>query len=324
MILNPGFLRRFLLGLSVGGMDQFWKDFPGPETDTRKWLRLSSNAFMNGYNTSLELGLSHILFSELQAFDPSFRGFAYEGAGMGMAMIDYIIPGNQNRFQRFVDSSPNYTSLAYIGAGFAIAVLRRDLNRSLSTMDPMQRWWAIDGYGFYKGIFNWKGSVGKQRVPKQINGYALRAFDRGVGRAIWFALSGNIDEIVRTLKAFPESRHPDLWAGIGVASTYAGGVEKQILEELITAAGSYASYLPLGSSLAANARYRADNIVDHNNLACSVYCGMSAENAAKLTFTVEQELAGTKQEPVFTPEPVFELYRETIRSRLMQPVTLSV
>jgi enediyne biosynthesis protein E3 len=323
MIFNTGFLRRFVFGLSIEGLDRFWKEFPGTETETRRWLRLSSNAFINGYNTGLEVGLSHILFSELQAFDVAFRGFAYEGAGMGMAMIDYTSLSNQNLFQQFVDRSPNYSSLPYIGAGFAIAVLKRDLNRSLSIMDPMQRWWAIDGYGFYNGVFHRKQSIEKQKVSRQITGYAQRAFDRGLGRSIWFLFSGDIDGIVQRLAAFPESRRADLWAGIGVASTYAGGVDRATLEKVKAAAGIYASYLPLGSSLAANARYQANNIVEHNNLACSVYCGMSAESAAKLTLAVEQEQLIDKQEPVFTPTPVFETYRETIRSQFMQ-VPLSV
>jgi len=318
MIFNTGFLRRFLFGLSIEGLDRFWKEFPGSETEARKRLRLSSNAFINGYNTALEVGLSHILYSELQAFDIAFRGFAYEGAGMGIAMLDYTALGNQNRFQQLVDSAPNYSSLPFIGAGFAIAVLKRDLNRSLSIMDPMHRWWAIDGYGFYNGVFHWKKSIEKQKVSKQITGYACRAFDRGLGRSIWFLFSGNIDEIVQKLEAFPESRRADLWAGIGVASTYAGGVDRETLEKVKVAAGTYASYLPLGSALAANARYLAANIVEHNNLACSVYCGMSAESAAKLTLGVEQEQSIDKQEPVFTPKPVFETYREIIRSQFMQ------
>lgn len=317
MIFNVGFLRRFLFGLSIEGMDTFWKEIPGNETAARKQLRLSSNAFINGYNTALEVGLSHIIFSELQAFDINLRGFAYEGVGMGLAMIDYTSFARESKFQKFVDRNPNHASLAHIGAGFAISVLNRDIEKSLAPMAPMQRWWAMDGYGFYNGIFKWKQSIQKQIVPRKVTGYALRAFDRGLGRSIWFLLSGDISKIVERLEKFPESRRADIWSGIGVASTYAGGVSEETINNLKAAAGTYRSYVSLGCTQAANARYFANNIVEHNDIACSIYCGMSAENAAKLTIEVMEQLNINGNEKVWVEQPIYEVYRENIRAKFV-------
>lgn len=323
MIFNGGFLRRFLFGLSVTRMDAAWKDFPGQETETRKRLRLSSNAFINGYNTALEVGLSHILISELQAFDIHLRGFAYEGTGMGLAMIDYTSFGGKSKFQKFVNENPNYKGMAHVGAGFTISVLNRNIEKSLAPMEPMERWWAIDGYGFYNGVNNWEQSIKKQIVPRKIIGYALRAFDRGLGRSIWFLFSGDLDRIVEQLEKFSESRRADIWSGIGVASTYAGGVSEETLGNFHTTAGCYKSYVSLGSTQAAYARYMAGNIVEHNDLASSVYCGMSAENAAKLTIEVAQKLNVDANEKVFVEQPIFEVYRENIRNKFMKlPVTV--
>ena len=322
MIFNVGFLRRFLFGLSVTRMDTQWDGF-GSETDARKQLRLSSNSFINGYNTALEVGLTPLLFSELQAFDPSLRGFAYEGAGMGMAMLDYTTLGNRSRLLEFIERSPKYTVLPHMGAGFAIAVLNRGLQSTLAPLDPMQRWWAIDGYGFYNGINRWE-KTGRQWVPNKIKGYGQRAFDRGVGRSIWFRLNDDIDSIVRTIQSFPEHRRADLWSGIGVASTYAGGVGRSTLEDVKAAAGCYASYLPLGSSLAAMTRYYTNNIVAHNTLACSVYCGMTAEEAAQRAITIAQDLVVDPNEPVFAPRPIFETFREAVRSQfVLVPVAIA-
>ena len=318
MILKFGFFRRFLFGLSIPGMESFWQDFPGTEDDARKQLRRSSNAFLSAYNTSLEMGFSDLLFHELNAYDIGFRGFAYEGAGMGMAMLDYITPGNQNRLQQYVERAPKYKQLAHIGAGFAIAVLNRDLNQSLSKMSPMERWWAIDGYGFYNGVFKWRKTIQRQAVPRQIKGYAQQAFDRGVGRSMWFVLNGDVDNVTNKMASFDVSRRANLWSGIGVASSYAGGVDKATLLRLKAAAGSYAPYLAQGASLAAHARYLANNIVEHNDLACSVHWGMSAEKTAKLTFDIEDQLIIDEQEAVFDSKPVFETYLEQIRAQFTQ------
>ena len=68
--------------------------------------------------------------------------------------------------------------------------------------------------------------------------------------------------------------------------------------------------------MAAMTRYYAENIVEHNDLACSIYCGMTAENTAKLAVNTAQSLTIDPQEPVFAPHPIFETFRESIRSHL--------
>ncbi|MDJ0697858.1 MAG: DUF1702 family protein [Mastigocoleus sp. MO_167.B18] len=323
MINHGGQLRRYLFGHSIETMDNTWKHFPGTETEARKRIRLSSNAFIKGYNTALEVGLSHILLSEIQSLDINLRGFAYEGASMGLAMIDYIGFGKQSRFQKFVDRNPNYKVLIHVGAGFVISVFNQDIEKSLSSMEPMQRWWAMDGYGFHHGITKWKQSVHKQIVPKKVIGYARRAFDRGLGRSIWFLLCGDINRIVEQLQKFPESRRADMWSGIGVGSTYAGGVSKETLENVKAAAGSYRSYVSLGCTQAARDRYLGNNIVEHNDLACSVYCGMSTESVAKMTIEVMEDLNIDTKEKVFVEQPIYEIYREKIRTKLLKtPVTV--
>ena len=320
MIFNGGFLRRFLFGISIEKLERGWKDFSetGVETEARKSLRWSSNAFFNGYNTALEVGLSHILLSELQAFDINLRGFAYEGGGMGLAMIDYTSFGKESRFQQFVEENPNYSILAHIGAGLAIAVLNRNIEKSLAAMNPIQRWWAIDGYGFYNGVFKWKQCVKKQIFPKKVKGYARQIFDCGLGRSLWFFYTADTGRIVQELQKFPESRQANIWSGIGLASTYAGVVSEERLLNLKAAAGSYASYLSLGSTQAANIRYLANNIVDYTNLACSILCGMSAEDAAKLTFNLMEGLNIDEQESISVDQPIYEIYRERIRSQFIR------
>ena len=242
---------------------------------------------------------------------------------MGLAMIDYTSFGRETKFQKFVHENPNYKVLPHVGAGFAISVLNRDIEKSLAPMNPMQRWWAIDGYGFHNGIFKWKQSIQKQIVPKKITGYARRAFDRGLGRSIWFLFSGDANRIVEQLQKFPESRHADMWSGIGVASTYAGGVSEETLRNVKAAAGSYTSYVSLGSTQAARDRYLANNIVEHNDLACLVYCGMSAQSVAKMTIRVMEDLNIDANEKVFVEQPIYEVYRENIRTKLIEmPVTV--
>ena len=318
MAISLGNIRRSIFGVSTEVMDGLWSEFSVPETEARRRLRESSSTFTDGYNIALEFGLSQALIGKLQAFNLDLRGFVYEGAGMGLAMIDYTTPGKQYRLQSFIDDNPNYASLAYIGAGVAIAVLGRDIEKSLSNMAPVERWWAIDGFGFYYGLFKWKHYIQKQIVAKQLTHYARRAFAQGLGRSIWFIFSADVKRIVEKLQSFPESRHGDLWSGIGLASTYTSGVDERTLRNLRIASGAYASYLAVGSAFAANARYLANNIVDHTNMASSILCGMSAEETAKMTIEVEERLSIDANEKVFVEKPIYETYREIIRTQFIK------
>ncbi|SRR5579883_1934899 len=320
MIPNFGSLRRSIFGISTEVMDSCWQELNVPDSHTRQQLRESSSAFINGYNIALEAGLSEKLIPKLKAFDRHLIGFAYTGAAMGLAMLDHILPGYQHRFQQFVDENSEYTSSAHIGAGLVLAVLKRDVEKSLSQMIPMQRWWAIEGFGFHSGIFNWKSSVYKQIVPRQLTGYASRAFDQGLGRSLWSLYGADIKRIAEQVQSFPQSRCGDLWSGIAFASTYTCGVNEETLQNLKEAAGDDTSYLALGAALAANPLYLANCIVDHTNLACSVLCGMSAEEVAKLTLKIIQGLTVDEQEAVFVDQPIYETYREGIRTQFIKKI----
>ncbi|MGK7878137.1 MAG: DUF1702 family protein [Xenococcaceae cyanobacterium] len=315
MISTWGFMRRFVFGLSLEKLDILWSSFPGGETDARQRLRQISYTFVHGYNTTLEMGLSPVLVSTLHAVDPELRGFAFEGVGMGLALLDYLTPWNQYRLQEFIKGAgANYSELLHVGAGFAIAVLGRDIESSLAKMNPMQRWFAIDGLGFYYGMFHWQRSVRKQLVPKRLTGYARRAFDQGLGRCIWFGLSGDVKSISQTLATFSTSRQPDLWSGIGLACTYAGGLGAEEMAKVKAAAGSYQPHLAQGAAIAAQCRSTAGNVSEHTALACSVLCGMSFEAVTELTHTSMADLPISAQESTQEPEPSYEIWRQRTQS----------
>jgi enediyne biosynthesis protein E3 len=316
MALQFSSLRRLVLGISIDVMDKFWNAYSIPDTTAKRELRYTSTALVDGYNMALEQGLSPKLMEYLQTFELDLLGFAYKGAGMGLALLDYLSPGNQRRFQQFVADNPAHVQVVHIGAGIIMSVLKRDAARSMADLLPFNRWWAVDGFGFYDGVSNWKRSLEQQAIPKQFKGYARRGFDQGLGRSIWFLYSVDLDNVVKQIHCFSPTRHADLWSGVGLASTYTGGVDRTILEAVKAAAGDYASDVAVGSALAANGRYLAKNIVDHTNLASSVFCGATAEEAAKLTLRVKEALTIDPNEPVETDLPIYEIYRQGIRAQM--------
>ena len=316
MAINFGPLRRLVLGVSIEIMDKFWDAHNRPNTQAKQELRHTSNALLESYNQAIELGLSPELRDRLLDYDTDLQGFAHKGAGMGLIFLDFLSPGGTSRFHDFINEYPQHINLIHVGAGIAMWVLKKDIEKTLAVMPPLSRWWAMDGFGFYDGVSNWRKSLDKHLVPNRVQGYAKRAYDQGLGRSIWFLYNTDIDGIVNHIHQFPVFRHGDLWSGVGLASTYTGGVEAATLNQLRTASGDHALDVAVGSALAANARYLADNIVPHTELACSMLCDRSAVESAQLTLAILEKLPVDSQESVTVELPVYETYRRQLRQQL--------
>jgi hypothetical protein len=123
---------------------------------------------------------------------------------------------------------------------------------------------------------------------------------------MWFSQGADPERIATAIHAFPTKRHADLWSGLGLAASYAGGVDRDALESLLTAAGPFAANLAQGAAFAAKARQRAGDAVLHTALACDVFCRMSAEQAAAIT---DKCLANL---PADGPEPAYQAWRARI------------
>ncbi|MCH8963437.1 MAG: DUF1702 family protein, partial [Planctomycetes bacterium] len=146
----------------------------------------------------------------------------------------------------------------------------------------------------------------RQIVPRRLTGYSARAFDQGLGRSLWFVHGGLISDIEATVRRFTDTRHADLWSGIGLACAYAGGVSREEVETLLNAAGPLHPHLAQGVTFAAQARQSAGNPAPHTELACHVLCGMSAQDAAEITRTTLLEL------PLDGEVPAYQLWRQRI------------
>ncbi len=273
-----------------------------------------ARTLVEGLKMALDDSRFEVLVPRLNAIDAELRGFAYEGAGTGLAILDSFLPW-KNRLKAFVDGpGAPYIYPVHIGVGLALARLGRRPERFLARLDPVLCWLAIDGYGFYEGFFSWQRTVKEKKVPAHLSGYALHVFDQGLGRSIWFSLGDAVDQVVATIAAFPSARQADLWSGAGFACAYAGGfVDRAALEALQTAAGTYRSQLALAGALAAHRRQRAGNQAPHTDLACEVFCGLSSETAAHMAEVALRDLPDTGA------EPAYKIWRQRLEEQFTIP-----
>lgn len=307
-------VRKAIFGISLREVQTDRRGFRPAGSASRERLEQIGASFLGGYHAALEELSGASLASRLdRSFTPEFRGFAFEGAGMALMLLDHT-GFTRRSFPSFLNGAgAHHLYMLNVGAGWAFARLpwlRTRLDRALSSLDPLLCWLAVDGYGFHEGYFHWPESVRRQAVPRSLKGYARRAFDQGLGRSLWFVEGIDPERVAQTIEAFPAARRSDLWSGVGLACAYAGGADASMLVRVREVAGSHAAALAQGASFAAEARRRAGNPVPHCDAACRILCSMPAESAAAIPREELQNL------PDDGEIPAFEIWRQRIQQRL--------
>ena len=299
-------LKELVFGLSPGAA-AIERDGPD-EADPGVRLRLEKilQVFVAGYNVALTVDGHDRVSDRLSAqFDGHHVGFAFEGAGMCYALFDLLMPWTSSRLRAFTDrAGRRHDYIATVGAGFAVARVPwgvRGLRRYLERLDAATAWCVFDGYGFHQGVFHRDAFVDRGRAcPAAIPAYGRALFDSGVGRSLWWTTGAAPAAIGRAIDRFPESRRAAMWCGIGIAASYAGGVDERCLGELRHRSGACAADFLSGVPFAARMRQKGANPSPWTDRACRILLRRSAEQAADLIVDqvndISAELQGRGQE----------------------------
>lgn len=301
-------LARRLFGISPEETSFRRREFRWDSEELRARLEGVAGRFVEGYHAALEESRLDGLASRLKEIPEEAGGFAYEGAGMALALLDTLTPWSNDRLGSFLRGAADpHAYIVHIGAGWILARLPLSPERLLSRFDRVLGWLALDGYGFHEGFFRWPASVARQEVPAKVRGYARRAFDQGLGRSLWFVEGAGPERIHARISAFPAERRGDLWSGAGLACAYAGGVDRPAVETLLRLAGEHAPRLAQGVAFAAAARHRAANPAPQTELACQTVWGRGAAQVAEHVFRAGEDLSPDGA------EPGFEVWRRRIQ-----------
>lgn len=312
-------LRRRVLTPNVSATRLDVRGFHVKSPEAREMLETVGRSFLTGYAYAAEARTIAEAEERLEGLPTRFRGFAYEGAGMGYAVRDGLPFGSGHNVTDFLAGrGQDHIYMVYVGVGWAMARLPRFRWSTLTAPDPLLRWLVLDGYGFHQAYFHTDKYVYERyqepRFPWPVSGprwYANRAIDQGIGRAMWFVGGTDAELVGRMIDRFPEDRRPDLYAGAGLAATYAGGGDEAEMRTFWRHADGYRQYIAQGSSFAATARIRAGLVVPHNELATQIFCGMSPAEAQKISDEAMVDL------PPDGELPSWEVWRQRIASKFV-------
>lgn len=315
-----GRIRRAVFGLSHEETRPELRGFHVDSPERADRLAAVGATFLDGYHAALEDSTPAALAAILEArVERGWRSFAFEGAGMGLALQDTLLPRppwRPSRLQDFLAGPAHaHRYLVLVGAGWTFARLPRRYGSALAGLDPVLRWLAFDGYGFHQGYFDGRHSIERRRVPRRLRGYARRVFDQGLGRSLWFVMGMSPERIAAAIDSFPEARRGDLWSGAGLACAFAGGLPSERVVDLRRLAGEWAGHAAQGAAFAARARVEAGEATPWLETACSVLCRAGAGEASELTHAVRKELPDDDGS-LGTVEPAYEVWRRWTRERL--------
>jgi hypothetical protein len=300
------------------------RGFPEKDQESRESLEAAGRTFLAGFGHAAETASADQAGRRLETVERPLRGFAYEGAGMACAIRDGVPLGHRHHVADLLAGPAKpHTYMTYVGVGWALARLPKFCWPAATSgvTDPLLRWLVHDGYGFHQAYFRTDRYVHRQFRERDFGwpadgpaSYAARAIDQGIGRALWFVGGTDVAVVAGLVDGFDADRRPDLFAGVGLAATYAGGADEAELRALAERAGDCRAQLAQGSAFAASARVIADLVTPHTELATRVLCGVTPEHADRICHESRpaEATAGAAD-----GTPAFEVWRQRIATALI-------
>ncbi|MER7898972.1 DUF1702 family protein [Streptomyces sp. NPDC096046] len=316
-----GALRRLIMAPTLEDVGFAGRGFDVEPTERTRQLEAVPQTVVTGFEWGIEDRDLATTERRLALVDPLNRGFAYEGATMACAIRDAMSRGGHRTRDLLRGGGRPHIFLNYIGIGFAMAKLPRPLWKKLlpdltePDLYPAMSWLCVDGYGFDRAYFDTGTWVDGQRLdtPYDWDGvpsYWQHAFDQGVGRALWFIHGGRVGNVSAAVRAFARDRQADLWSGVGLAATFAGGATADGLATLRVEAGDFAGPLAQGAVFAAKARHHAGFVPEHSDVAVHAFTGYTVEAVARLA----DDCAATA--PGDGTTPAYEVWRRNVRTQM--------
>ncbi|MBL4653347.1 MAG: DUF1702 family protein [Flavobacteriales bacterium] len=215
------------------------------------------------------------LILRLEETNSEFISLAYEAASYKIAVG--CINGQFFRWSDFLNNyAEKHSVQVHIGLGWAVARVGGTLSEISNFIEERNIRYVADGCGFFYGTFKKGIALDKKEQHSTIGEYGS-FFDEGLGRSLWYSTEGNLPEISNIISSFSENRQPDIWRGIGIAFTYAGGFDEETIDSLKRYSDKFIDQVETGVSSVVKTRLTAGTVSEYTKLVYRELCDSSVE-----------------------------------------------
>ena len=193
------------------------------------------------------------LIEELNRYPYIYRSIAYESASYKIGTDSLLNKNDLREWNEYCSKSEKcHRNHIFIGLGWSFA--KTNLHPEKYLDNQLSSALIHDGMGYYYALFKGRNTVKKGLVPDDISDNYVSSFLAGVGRRLWYVSKGNLDRLASFLAEFDSNHHQYLWFGIGIASTYVGGISRECVVQLINRSANKKPSFIKGVVLGVNAR----------------------------------------------------------------------
>ena len=215
------------------------------------------------------------LVLRLNESNAEFTSLAYEAASYKIAVG--CVDNDLSRWSNFLGNyAQKHSVQVHIGLGWAVARLGIPISELASFVDKDNIRYVADGCGFFYGTFKKELAIVNKEQHPNIDKYGS-FFDEGLGRSLWYSTEGNLSEISNIIDSFNDYRQPDVWRGIGIAFTYAGGFDEDTIESLKHHSKQHIDQIKIGVSSVAKTRLTANTVNEYTKLVYRELCDSTVE-----------------------------------------------
>lgn len=285
-------IRRWMMGISPRELVAARERCRHATATTQARTAEIVDAFVHGYDAAVDLDAAEAIAARVGQLPAELRGFSWEGVGMALDLRDRLMnPLGGTLLPTVLASPPGRANeyMLYVGVGWAMARIGLWSGWTERRLGPTFRGLIWDGLGFHDAFFDPDRILGGE-ARKGMDEGQRRGWYQGVGRALWFILSADVPAVLTALPTFPEANRADVWAGLGLATTYAGLASDEVLRTLHAAAGPHAAGFVQGSAFAVTARHQGDCMAPHSARAARLLTGQEPEAIWEAVFGLREGL----------------------------------
>ncbi|QFT32208.1 hypothetical protein FIV00_17085 [Labrenzia sp. THAF82] len=277
-----------------------------------KQLEAITSTFVRGYNLMFDRGAVVNLTTAFRDTPAERRGFLVEGAAMGACIRDGLSLRRSHLDSLYREYGGEFQYLIQVGTGWALARMPW-LGGHIKRRLPLFHFsLTLDGQGFHDTFFH------PERLTdgdlRETRGKALKAYDQGIGRALWFVSLCRVDQVSDIVSGFSGDRHNDLLSGLGLALTYTGVASPADCSRLLDRFPEHRGAIAQGAAFAATAHVEAATGNEDSERVCAALAGLPAQACAEIV---------TRQRPAASPATkanglhLYEAWRRSVQQTLI-------